>query len=483
MPASRRRIEFGMVLAAMVLVTTLSLLDIGRKSLWIDEASSVFLVRGWSQMWQRLTTYDGNMWLYYTLLHFWVKLGDSEGWTRGLSALFAIASVPAIYLLGRRLLRPRAATIATILLAVNPFFIRYAQEARSYTLAVLLAILSSYFFIQAVDRPSRRHWIIHGVCAGLGIYAHFFMGLVYLAQLASLPFLGRKRISWTGAAVSVAATVALVLPLFFLAPFVEHALAWIQPPTLYSILDLFRVVTGSWPLLCLYFAFCTVAFLGVARRPAREPADRQTWQHLFIAIWAVLPILLIYVFSVVVTPLFVKRYLIVCLPAMALLAAAGISRLPRSWMQFATLGLILCLSARGLHWWYTGHGKDDWRAATRFVQAEGRPGDAVIFYWYTGKRAFEYYLDHADGSRTPLVPLELAPWVKTGRNARHELDMELLDALPTTYDRVWLVLSSDTAIDVPDRSIILQTVETHYDRLSDHAFRHIRVLQFQKTPL
>ena len=37
------------------------------------------------------------MTLYYLLLHFWLKLGDSEFLTRSLSSVFAVATVPVVY--------------------------------------------------------------------------------------------------------------------------------------------------------------------------------------------------------------------------------------------------------------------------------------------------------------------------------------------------------------------------------------------------
>jgi uncharacterized membrane protein len=48
--------------------------------------------------------------------------------------------------------------LAGLLLPLNAFFIRYAQEARSYSLLVFLTTLSSYFFVRGVERPSWKHW-------------------------------------------------------------------------------------------------------------------------------------------------------------------------------------------------------------------------------------------------------------------------------------------------------------------------------------
>ena len=86
---------------------------------------------------------------YYLLLRGWLHLGDSVAWIRGLSVIFAVAAIPAIFLLGRKMLGTSFGLISALLLSVNAFQVRYAQEARSYSLLVLLLIVSSYFFVSA----------------------------------------------------------------------------------------------------------------------------------------------------------------------------------------------------------------------------------------------------------------------------------------------------------------------------------------------
>ena len=89
--------------------------------------------------------------LYHVLLHAWLNVGESEFAVRALSLLFAAAAPPTLYLLVRRLFDTRTAVVAAVLLAVNAYFLRYAQEARSYALLVFLVTLSTYLLVVAVD--------------------------------------------------------------------------------------------------------------------------------------------------------------------------------------------------------------------------------------------------------------------------------------------------------------------------------------------
>ena len=82
------------------------ILALDSKGLWLDEAFSVWLARqslpdlyGW------LLKIDQHPPLYYALLHGWIAaFGDAAGSVRLLSALFGAATIPVMFLLGRRLL-------------------------------------------------------------------------------------------------------------------------------------------------------------------------------------------------------------------------------------------------------------------------------------------------------------------------------------------------------------------------------------------
>ncbi len=86
--------------------------------------------------------------VYFLLTHPWLKLFPGETislWgARALPALFGIASIPAIFYLTYLAFRSaKIAQIAAALMAFSPYGIYIAQEARHYTLPVLLIIASS----------------------------------------------------------------------------------------------------------------------------------------------------------------------------------------------------------------------------------------------------------------------------------------------------------------------------------------------------
>jgi mannosyltransferase len=466
------------VVAATALAAFLSLLWIGRKSMWIDETSSVFYAYDWSDMWHELLHHEANMWFYYILLHFWLKLGDSETFLRSLSALFAVATVPILCLLGRRLFDRRAGVIAGILLAANSFLIQYAQEVRGYTLVVCLVTLSSYLLVLALERRTPALWIAWATCTALGSHTHFFAALVCLAQLLCLPLLGR-RFPWRGVALGLGALALFLLPLVLFEPLGSDQIGWMQRPRSWrTITHFYRYATGSRPLLALYTLFATATVLRGVRRSPPGTWPSIGWRHMYVVAWAVLPVLVAYLFSRRVKPVFEIRYLIIVVPALALLGGSCIARLPRAWLRGPIVVVMLYLSSRCLCWFYTDCDKEDWRNASSWVLAQAQPGDAAIFYWWSGREAFRYYL-HRAGPRAPqVIPLDLTTRAENRDNPRYQLDHRRLERMPALYPRVWIFLRSDPGCG--DRVAMLKTLETHYRCVAEKSFPYVGVRLFEK---
>lgn len=90
--------------------------------------------------------------LYYILARLTVShIGDDIATLRGLSAVLSLAAFPALFWLCRELFgSQKIAWLSAGLLAVSPFFVLYAQEAREYSLWSALILLSSAALLRAV---------------------------------------------------------------------------------------------------------------------------------------------------------------------------------------------------------------------------------------------------------------------------------------------------------------------------------------------
>ncbi len=172
--------------------TVIRFLYLTRKPFWFDESFSAEVARiSWGNFLHLLWWREANMSLYYLLLRIWLQVGHSEFYIRSLSVVIAVATIPAIYWLARLLYDRRVAMIAAALFAFNAYSVRYAQEARSYALFLLLATLSSAFLIALIRDPVRRNRVGYVLVSILAVYAHFYALLLLVAHWLALRCLGR----------------------------------------------------------------------------------------------------------------------------------------------------------------------------------------------------------------------------------------------------------------------------------------------------
>ena len=136
--------------------------------------------------------------VYFMLAHWWMRLfGPSEDslvWIgRSLPALLGVISVPAIYFLGKFAFNSRlVGQCAAAMMAVSPYGIYLAQEARHYTLGILLVISSLFCLTLAAKKLQKRVpipiWtvLIWVIVNCLGIAVHYFFTLTLCAEAIAL---------------------------------------------------------------------------------------------------------------------------------------------------------------------------------------------------------------------------------------------------------------------------------------------------------
>ncbi len=136
---------------------------------------------------------------YFVLAHWWMifchrLVGDPDGYAsvwaaRALPAFFGAVAVPVSYWVGQVSFRDRTtALLCAALMAVSPFSVFLSQEARHYTLAILMVMGSLGCFVLAVGAVRERRkfgwptvlgWV---VVNALGVAVHYFCGITYLIE-------------------------------------------------------------------------------------------------------------------------------------------------------------------------------------------------------------------------------------------------------------------------------------------------------------
>jgi mannosyltransferase len=383
----------GLAMAGLVVAGfALTLFRIGAESVWYDEAVSIrYATVDPATAAELIVGRDTNGVLYYGLLRAWVVLvGDGEGAVRALSAAVAVATLPVTYLLGARLGGRFVGFGGAVLLSGSAMFVSYAQEARMYALVMFLATVSVALLLVAVERPARRWMVAFGLVAGLGMYAHLFMAPVILAEFAWLATRAVRsgdradRTRLAIAAVVVALVAAPIVPFIFLG----DTTSWIPSLSADVLVRTFLGLAGSSPAILLIATAAMIAVVPLWWRLHRH-GSRVAAPLGLVVLWAVLPIVLGIVLSVV-RPALVTRYYIVALPALCLVVAFVASAIRLRPLGLAALIAVLVLDVATLVPLYSERQKDDWRAVAQAMSHWPAPNDRVIFFLDGSVLPFEY---------------------------------------------------------------------------------------------
>ncbi len=488
-----------LLLAAGVAVRFLHLVS---KPFWFDECFSVEVARiGWKNFLRLLWWREANMSLYYVLLRIWLHFGQTEFFIRSLSALIAAATLPANYWLGRSLYDRRVGLIAAALFAFNAYSVRYAQEARSYALFLLLATLSSCFLIAFLREPSRRNRLGYVLISSLAVYAHFYALLLVVAQWLALRRLGsvdpsspqppvQMRRAWI--AIGVAALPLLV----FVAKTGAGPIRWIPRPGVHDVLAFYEHLAGgsNWILPVLFAVAGIAAVLPVRKQLWAREQDWDTWRIQFLLTWLLFPVLLTVLLSFA-RPVFLGRYMIFCLPALLILAAAGLARIRQSWLMGAALAGMLLLGGRGILFVY-GHDFDHERdasgAASNFILDHAEPGDAVIFHIAETRIPYEFFRTLRAGEDTaspdftaPLGPQILFPRHGAGLDYRDftgKPTAESLRAAQGGHPRMWVMLMNNGSEEHPDTTTVMlsRVLPESFPRMQRWTFTTVEVRLYSK---
>ena len=82
-----------------------------------------------------------------------------------------------------------------MLLAISPFQVAYAQEARMYSLWSVQILLTSAVFLRAIRLNTKSSWLVYSLSIALGLYTHLLSILVAIAQGIYLVIIERFRVS------------------------------------------------------------------------------------------------------------------------------------------------------------------------------------------------------------------------------------------------------------------------------------------------
>lgn len=411
---------------------------------------------------QEAVTQDTHPPFYFLIIHFTRLLfGNSDFAYRYPSVLAGVLLIPLLYQFGRQVAARRPASgrrvgfLAALLAAVNPLQVWYGQEARMYTLLLVLVTGASYALWRALtarDLSSRdlaKWFLIYIFLSALAFLTHYTTVFLIAAQALFWFWLlwqrGQKRLIIGGAIVAVlvaAPFVPYTVPRLFTGA--EANYTYVSP--LIMLQDVIHgfgmglTVDFSRPLIrALDVGVFLLLLAGVVGGMRREKDGRQSppggaWRRRMFLLSFLLAVVVGLALGSLIKPMYQgARHIIVGSPAFFLLLACGVEALPGpSWRTVAVFVLLggPLISLNNL---YTDplYAKDDLRGLIERVELRAGANDIVV---YNDAILLSFHWHYQQRSDLAATALPVYP------HAAGQQTEDRLAQMAQEYDRIWFVL-------------------------------------------
>ena len=412
-------------------------------------------------------TNDTHPPFFFLIIHFSRQLfGETDFAYRFPALLAGVLLVPLLATLGRRMKGLGLGLTVAGLTAVNPLQIWYANEARMYTLAVLLVTAASYILWQAISQQTNRSLVqllfLYLLLAGLAFYTHYTAALLIAGQAVFWILIlwrqGHKRLLVGTAVLALIIAAPLIpytVPRFFSGYEANfyHVSPWIMLQDVVRFFALGRSADfeATGVILLNVGAFLLLLF-GLWQA-------KGGWRRPFLLIWLLALVFGLMIGSILFKPMYQGvRHIMLGSPAFLLLLGWGIVGLAEQlrsakhrarllWGMGLAVGLTVVIVGPviALDNYYNGRfGKDDFRSLIDYVEARAGANDVIVY-----NNAILLPL-HNHYRQRPDIAVTASPIYPT----RADTSPAQLTELAQRYSHIWFV--TDPPADGRDANGVVQ---------------------------
>jgi 4-amino-4-deoxy-L-arabinose transferase-like glycosyltransferase len=393
--AARTRRDTLWLTLIFLMAAFLRLYDLGRQSLWLDEAYTWYLtLPSWRDIWTVMLLISDTSPLHYVVTRLLVPLiGRSEFALRFVALVAEMIALPVMYRLGRDMFNRKVGLCASALFAFSPFAVWYARDARPYGFYLLFAALALWGFWRWAERGGRP-WLF--VLSSAALYlTHYAAALFALAQagyviadLRRRPLLFRR---WFGWQTLAALPTGLYVLAFLLRRQPITGNAWIPRPgllaPLQTLLNFLSADAVRLTVLGVLLAIAGAVALAIGLYPLGAADAREEAARRILLWWMLLPMLAVWLLSVRLAAYIDRFFFPEIIPLMVLLAA-GLARLSESFPSRGTVQVAsfacafilvggMLLSSVALYA-NPRYAKEDWRGVAQSVSAQALEAPLLV---------------------------------------------------------------------------------------------------------
>ncbi len=401
-------VSFGLLLFIITVGFILRIYNIDQYPLWFDELASnrfsaelvnlITNLHGHDSVIDHFSYYcssDPSSIFYYLIVFIYSLFFEGGQSLRFISVIFSAFSLVAFYLFARLFLNKRGSLYALLMMAISPFYLWYAQEARVYSMACFFAILTLYFFVRAIRKSKPIFWFFFTLFAIFALYASYYFSILLIVTGIVVLHKEYRRCFklWM---VSVAVIVISFLPSVFLIRsnlcIVKNQF-WLYLPNLKTVFTTFSVFNFGYSAYKWQYYLGTTFFLGLLIYGTYSCCRKSKNDAAVLPILFFIPLALIYALSFLFMPIYIDRQLIIFSPLYYLLIVQGLSNIKRRSSQviLAVIVLFLIISSainyyRGFmlsnsygNDFYVGvHYKKDYRGLMEYIENNLNPDDFIM---------------------------------------------------------------------------------------------------------
>lgn len=294
---------------------------------WYDEIATV----GYA----RLPLRNWNAPLYWILLHYWIKIfGISEFSLRFPSLLFSFFSVILVYLLGQNIFNKKVGIFASFFIGLSPLHLWYAQEARDYSMVLLIGLLSSLLFYRILEKGEDKLWPFFLLVSIIGFYTNYFYIFLFSAQFLYILFVRNLKLDFKAIIYFLIAILSFsfYLPTFLTKFFYVGRGFWIPRPEWRSLIitveNFILGYNGFGFLYVISNILAGLSFIFALIAAYKKKELRKNF--IFCLILFFTPIICIFFFSKIFFSIYLDRALIIFSPYFYLILSLGIVFLNRT---------------------------------------------------------------------------------------------------------------------------------------------------------
>jgi len=420
----------------------LRLFMLGSQSLWMDEAAiySQTKVGSIFDVYSAVMNQEGHIGPFYHILNYLFSLlfGYSEWALRMPSAIYGTISVILVYKIAELLMNKNVALFSSILLAFSPAHVWYSQEARMYSLWVMLTLLTTFLFIKLLQKGRLWLWTLFTILASfsiwtflnsvfvfaaIGLYLVIFykrykkelclyIACMFIAVASYLPGIitllaKTSTAATTNAGGSRTTTVFDIIYAFY----VFNVGTTFGPPlvTIRALLKQLGPINAAWRIVSQYGIFIVPSMLvygGIFLYATYKAiAKRRDDNYAFILVILFIPLIMIYGITILSSAWrFNVRYVLCVLPFYLIFLSTAADRVSTR-KRWALLSCIILLSVFSLfnHYFKAEYAKLDFRSVVKYLNETMNDSDNAIIIHESAARILQYY-DKTDTLTQYYIP-------------------------------------------------------------------------------